>query len=95
MDLIPLSSRRLQREKTEGRGPDCCLLGSPPPRTRPSAPAPILHLEWIGWPRQRKGAAVFEAPYLRFLWLKGAHKSGYYLETDSSRLTQLGWTNRP
>lgn len=61
MDLIPLSSRRLQRENTEEAqgqvtSPCCCLLVSPA-QTGPFAPpdpAPSLCMGVAGWAQAEK-----------------------------------------
>lgn len=70
MDLIPLSSSRLQREnrRTRAGRPTQVVV-----ETRPFTHQSLLpSSSGVGGLQQRKGAG-FECHYPKLVWLKGAH----------------------
>lgn len=75
MDLIPLSSRRLQRENTEeGQGQVTPPLPLPKPGPLPASPCSHPPSGGRGAATGREKGQVFKLHYPRLPWLKGAHQ---------------------
>lgn len=75
MDLIPLSSRRLQRQNTEeGQGHVTPPPPLPKPGPLPASPCSHPPSGSRGAVTGREKGQVFEFHHPRLPWLKGAHQ---------------------